>query len=281
MKATKNLLINKTASLFSQKNYIRLLLLMSFILRVLGYDSIKKLEQVPIPLDSGETFDVTKITLYSGKQLMLTSPIRANRILKGIDHAGERLLYRYEVSNREKLTLCTVFVDVGANVGELSHLMSKRVAVVLAIEPDPIARHCLEFNLKGVANVVVMPCALGELDEIAKFFLLPGSADSTLFNSQSLGTPYVDLEVRRGDDVLLDYFTSEDVVVIKMDAEGFEPEVLRGMQQLLLQTDLICIDTGRERGGESTTEDCVQLLVQAGFRVTVTKHLITIGERDV
>lgn len=279
MNLTKNLLINKTASALSEKNYILLLRLMSLVLRLLGYDSIKKLQQISISLDSVGTFKATKVTLFSGKQFMVTDPIRANRLLKGLDHAGERLLHRYEMSHRKGFSTCTIFVDVGANVGELSRLMSARVKMVIAIEPDPIARHCLEFNLQEVANVVVIPCALGEKKGTAPLFLLPSSADSSLFYSQGVDAPLIDVMVVRGDDLLLNLLDSDDVLVIKMDAEGFEPEVLRGMQQLLLRATLICIDSGQERGGAATANDCVHLLKQVDMQVSLTKHLMTIGER--
>lgn len=279
MKSAKNLLINKTAGALSERNYILLLRLISLVLRFFGHDSIRKLQQISVSLYSVGTFKVTKVTLFSGKEFMVTNPIRANRLLKGLDHAGERLLRRYELPNRKGFSACTMFLDVGANVGELSLLMSTKVNMVIAIEPDPIARHCLEFNLHEIANVVVMSCALGEEKGTAPLFLLPSSADSSLFCPQASDVPLIDVEVVRGDDLLLNFLNSNDVLVIKMDAEGFEPEVLRGMQQLLLRASLICVDSGEERGGASTVNDCVDLLERVDFQVSVTKHLITIGER--
>jgi protein-L-isoaspartate O-methyltransferase len=58
------------------------------------------------------------------------------------------------------------FIDVGANIGYFSCLMSKLAGPagkVLAIEPEPQNLKLLEQNIKinNLTNVVVYPCALG------------------------------------------------------------------------------------------------------------------------
>ena len=60
-----------------------------------------------------------------------------------------------------------VFFDLGAYVGPFTLLAARLVGPegrVVAFEPDPRARAVLERNLaaNGVANVTVVPCAVGD-----------------------------------------------------------------------------------------------------------------------
>lgn len=68
------------------------------------------------------------------------------------------------------------FIDVGANIGYFSCLMSKLAGpsgAVLAVEPEPDNLKLLEQNLKinNLMNVTVYACGLGEREGLAKLGL--------------------------------------------------------------------------------------------------------------
>ena len=73
--------------------------------------------------------------------------------------------------------------------------------------------------------------------------------------------------VERLDDVVNRNFPSGRIAVLKVEAEGFEPEVLRGADQTLQRTDVVTVDAGEEREGKSTAPECVNILLKAGFEL--------------
>jgi 2-iminoacetate synthase ThiH len=50
-----------------------------------------------------------------------------------------------------------------------------------------------------------------------------------------------------------------------MDAEGFEPEILRSGSKALKQITWAAIDAGAERGTQTTVDEVLEILAQAGF----------------
>jgi len=59
----------------------------------------------------------------------------------------------------------------------------------------------------------------------------------------------------------------QDVFLIKVEAEGGEPEVLIGSLRLLSRTKYVVVDGGPERGleGSSTIDSCTKILLDNGF----------------
>ncbi len=135
----------------------------------------------------------------------------------------------------EALTNGGVFVDVGANIGVFTLAASTlRDVVVYAFEPSPRELSRLYRNLarNKTTNVVVFPFALGH--ESARMELALGGDDNPGHNSlvsssrkeKSTNTAVCHCEPFDG---LLQADTLERIRVVKIDVEGFEMEVLRGM----------------------------------------------------
>ncbi len=132
----------------------------------------------------------------------------------------------------------TVF-DVGAHVGESALLFSELVGPlgrVVAFEPDPVACASLKRNLEmnGMANVSVEEeCAS---DTTGKALLATERFGSGL--SSIVGT-HVHSAHRRKVEVnstTLDRYCETHGVLpdwIKIDAEGAEPLIVEGMQQII------------------------------------------------
>jgi len=55
--------------------------------------------------------------------------------------------------------------------------------------------------------------------------------------------------------------------LLKVEAEGMEPEVLAGAHQTLQRVDYVAVDAGPERGGENTVPAVLNALTSAGFEV--------------
>lgn len=130
-----------------------------------------------------------------------------------------------------------VVIDVGANIGYYSTLAKAAGAAVFAFEPSTRARTYLERNLalNPGGNVTVFPVALS--DQRTKMALTTGLdvANHLVEQPSFSGTEQVDVYP-------LDSLCSgpgasvpSPVALIKIDAEGFDAQVIRGAGQTIMR----------------------------------------------
>jgi len=140
------------------------------------------------------------------------------------------------------------FIDVGANIGYFSCLMSLLAGPagrVLAIEPEPGNLKLLERNLKSnhLTNVEVHACAVGDSE---------GSAMLGLYKPSNRGRhSIVDLKMKSAIQVSmkrLDDLTKKvgngatAWSLVKIDVEGYEPFVIEGARETLSRTRALVIE---------------------------------------
>ncbi len=131
------------------------------------------------------------------------------------------------------------FIDIGANTGQHSMMISRYSKEVHAFEPwEPILkrfRRMVEIN--GIKNITIHPYGLGDENSKKPFFKPPASNLGTGsfvegFNSEN--SLEGELEIQKGDDAFAkEHITS--VSVIKMDIEGYEKLALLGLRQTLVK----------------------------------------------
>lgn len=127
-----------------------------------------------------------------------------------------------------------VFVDVGANVGQHTLFMAAHCATVHAFEPLESVRRRLEQKIQsnGCRNVVVHDVALGAADEKRMFFAPQGANTGTgsFLRSRAVdnNAPAGALRIVEGDRYLAGVGVGR-VDLLKIDVEGFEIEVLKGL----------------------------------------------------
>ena len=163
------------------------------------------------------------------------------------DHISDkiRIFGRYELDELQALdafvlarlpgrTRCCV--DVGANIGNHCLYFSRRFDKVLAFEPNPLAVDLLRWNLRAnsIRNVTVHAVGLAEQPSTATMSIVDRNLGASHLDAQptvdSPGCEHVQVTLARGDDLLL----AEEVVdLIKIDVEGFELDVLRGLHSTL------------------------------------------------
>jgi FkbM family methyltransferase len=157
----------------------------------------------------------------------------------------------------ETLQSGMVFFDVGANVGFFTLIGARAVGPtgrVYAFEPNPAAREILEENI--VANhledrIAVLPWALGDVP--VKGMLLTRN----LFTAHLAPHGDLEVEVRRLDDLDLPH---PDLV--KIDVEGSEESVIRGMRQLLAhEPPHLIVET------HDDSKQVARILQEAGYTV--------------
>lgn len=132
-----------------------------------------------------------------------------------------------------------VVIDVGANIGlhtlRAAHLVGA-AGRVHAFEPDPQSSRYLIANLaaNGLKQVTPWAVAVGGQDGVAELFLDLLTARTTSLNaghkapSDKQTRPKIMVPVKRLDDLV-----AGPVRFMKIDAEGFEVEVLNGARRII------------------------------------------------
>jgi FkbM family methyltransferase len=192
--------------------------------------------------------------------LFVSHPRRLPYYRNGVQARISNLAREYCVSDLP-LSPGDQIVDVGAHSGEFG-MWARRFGVrYLAIEPDPIAFEALRRNMP---ECTLENLAVGAGPGVARFSLATSTGDSSFGSS---GNSVVDVTVEKLDTVVERVFPSGRIAVLKIEAEGFEPEVLQGAGETLGRTDIVTVDAGEEREGSSTAPQCVNLLLHSGFRL--------------
>ena len=126
-----------------------------------------------------------------------------------------------------------IAIDVGANIGNHTLVFSEFFPRVLAFEPHPATALVLRANvlLSGRSNIEVHAIGLGASNESLSLFSPIDNQGEASFVGRSNQTDSVNVvPCCRGDDVLAAILSAEDrVELVKIDAEGFERQVLDGM----------------------------------------------------
>lgn len=146
--------------------------------------------------------------------------------------SGEAWFIR-EVLGKEDMQVC---LDLGANVGSYSAaLLDATASTVYAVEPSSTSYAALQERLKGYGNrAITVRKAVSDFDGSAPFFSAgPLSETATLGKEiASHGASREEVPVVRVDTLVRD-LGIERIDFIKIDTEGFEREVLQGMQETL------------------------------------------------
>jgi FkbM family methyltransferase len=130
-----------------------------------------------------------------------------------------------------------VFIDIGAHVGYYAlkawRLVGRR-GLIIAFEPSLAQFGSLSANLlrNRCETILAVSCALG--DSLGQGFLYQASHENVGATSirPQAGCPRFAVLIARLDDVLPQDLWSR-VRLIKIDVEGWESSVLKGMRKLL------------------------------------------------
>lgn len=159
----------------------------------------------------------------------------------------------------------TVF-DVGANAGYFSVLCTELGANVHAFEPNPAVRPLLEVTASLVPNLTVVPYAAGAERGTMPFYVSDAEATGSSGLMVALGREAISVEV-----VTLDEYARDNELhaeLVKIDVEGAEADVLRGMQTIL-QTDrpALIIELHVIKGDvpHATHDEVAALLAEADY----------------
>jgi FkbM family methyltransferase len=134
--------------------------------------------------------------------------------------------------------------DIGANHGYYSKIFCEKTGAtgkVFAFEPAPDSFADLKLETAGFPWMHVEQAAVGDFDGTSRFVIESSDRISHLDHSNSAPATEssIDVKVTRGDS----YWKATGITpnIIKIDVEGFEEEVLQGMDGLLSAPELRAI----------------------------------------
>ena len=161
-----------------------------------------------------------------------------------------------------------VIYDLGANVGIASlHLATLHPdARVYGFEPFPPNYEVCVLNFKNLPKAEVFPWAVGSRSEVKAFECNEdprgGHLQSTPCNPRLQPQKRIDVQVYSIAD-LLQVRKLEPPEFLKIDVEGAEVEVLKGMGEAVQSVKRIFVETH----GAALKEECLKWMRERGFKI--------------
>ena len=155
-----------------------------------------------------------------------------------------------------------IFVDIGANIGYYSRLASETVGTngsVYTIEADIENYYALSFNTKFYSNIYNSHFAISDNNGFTNINHSTHATCHSLVNTDN----YLDGTKFTVSTITFDFFwiyflDKNKINVLKVDVEGSEIMVLKGMKKLLSEKKIETL----------IIEFCPKILINAGFNET-------------
>lgn len=183
----------------------------------------------------------------------------------GIKTRGKFIFNSYRLHNIN-FNKNDVIVDCGANSGDLFIELEKFIKPknYIAIEPNPADYKSLKFNCKGSH---LIKKGLGDKNTIKQFFTSTNFADSSIIEPKCF-EKIIKVKLIKFDD-LINELNIKRIKLLKIEAEGYEPEVLLGAKEKISICEYIAIDGGYERGvnEEQTLTQITNYLINRNFEL--------------
>lgn len=156
-----------------------------------------------------------------------------------------------------------LIIDCGANYADLYIHLNETVADIryVSFEPSRKEFDCVKKNAPGNEHHNM---ALSNQCEEIDLYVSSRGADSSIFEPRQGYSDKISIEA-----VSLNKFAKDipRIKLLKLEAEGAEPEILQGASEVLHKIEYIAADGGAERGvkEESTVESITNALLGRGF----------------
>jgi len=163
-----------------------------------------------------------------------------------------------------------IVVDLGANIGYYVLLEAMRCEKVYAIEPVKQNVDLLKFNvgINGYKNVEIFSLAIGDKNCRAEMNI---STNSNLHSFYPVDGCLDKIEV---DMITLDDFliNKKRPTFVRMDIEGYELKVLRGMKNTLKSLKKLFIEIHAEIMNINETRELIDILLENEFLPELIVH---------
>jgi FkbM family methyltransferase len=164
-------------------------------------------------------------------------------------------------------------LDIGANIGMVTLWLSTLVGKsgkVHAFEPNPELQKILAemLNYNQVSNVRLHPVALGAEQSSLELRIpkVNAGAASLIRNRDLMDCDAVTVPVRTLSEIVNEEGI-KSIRLIKIDVEGFEPEVFKGGQEVLskIRPEAILFELNEKLEGSVRDQPVIKLLSDFGY----------------
>lgn len=186
---------------------------------------------------------------------------RCNIYINGIENRLNKLYKSYTLNN-VPINRNDIVIDCGSNIGEFSIYISKKFGCkVFSFEPELIEFDVLNENTKNL-NITTINKALSNKNGNFSLYSKNVSGDSSLIDNGSN-------HIKKINTIKLDDYIENEtkIKLFKLEAEGFEPEILEGSIKTLKSVEYVACDCGPERGitNEFTFNTVYKFLINQNF----------------
>ena len=255
----KNML-KKFAFIVSARRFVSYYL--SFAKNILFVRSVQLEEKIVVRHRNGSLMTLPYRSIWNAEARQLS--ILSNNYL---DHIVAKYTTEGFAIERDE-----VVVDCGSFVGGFALAAAKKFGAnnVIAIEPTPLSRECLKINrsIYDLENeIMIVPAGLGASCGQFDLNLSKSGCDNSFLTPDAGFTGRsVSVDVLTFDELAKRCGIGPDAkIFFKVEAEGFEPEVIAGITHI--KPVKIVIDVTPERNGNSPVSDILPLLEERGYHV--------------
>ena len=252
----KNYFLNKFINFISDLNFKNSIYFYNIIFRLnrknISFGFNRKKDLFYIKESSDKHYFSNKLrgfNLYSGGLVY-----RSNQISES--YRLNKIIFKFE----------DIVIDCGSNYGDLWLYLKNKINICNYYTFEPGIN---EFKalIENVSNAKNYNLGLGECNSIKKFFLNEENADSSIIEP---------IEYQRIEEIKITSLNSflinnqlEKIKLLKLEAEGYEPEILLGADKVLNKIEYIALDGGNERGKDlkETLSTQLNLLLKNNFEI--------------
>ena len=172
-------------------------------------------------------------------------------------------------------------VDIGANLGLWTKDLTNYFDKTICFEPNSFCIDYLKKNI-NLNKAIIYNCVIGDLKQTKKLFCPINSGNSSFINKTKIGYnpdgTKINGEFPKDTKTeivkvkTLDSFGIKKIDFIKIDVQGFEPEVLRGGERTFKSNNcVVCIEDS-----QSYNSQVINLLMLWGYKIVdkVVKEII-------
>lgn len=243
---------------------------LAVFIKVFGIRNLKKIrkrvlfrkDNKLIQVQNWNGKDSNNLTLYVAQRS------RLHLYFKGVQFRLDQIFTQYCLNSHAEIFDSQGWViDIGANIGELSMSIVQKFPnqKFLIIEPSSEEMAAAKRNLKG-EKFHFNSSALWKVNTTLRFYHANKTGDSSLL-PKDLSAPSELIEARTLDSIV-ETLGINQINLLKLEAEGAEPEILDGAIKTLMKTRFVAADLGPERGPNQlpTYFECKSKLEVLGFK---------------
>ena len=195
----------------------------------------------------------------------------------GISKRGDIIGNAYMLNNIQFNDKDIIF-DIGANTGDLFIYFNNHNKAInyFGFEPGIMEYKCLQQNVKSDN---LHQIAIGNTNSEKDFFYNPEFGDSSLIKMKGYESSYKVKVLTLSTFIKDNLSGNTKIKLLKLEAEGFEPEILEGISDDIIKIEYISADLGFERGykQDTTLPTATNFLFSKGFKIIdINQHRLTV-----